>query len=67
MSVNYGLDKVRFITPVRVGARVRARTALLDAARSSDGGVQLKFATEIEVEGEDRPAAYVENLVRVYQ
>lgn len=67
MSVNYGLDKVRFITPVKAGAQVRARCVLLSAEPSSDGGIQLKYGTTVEIEGEERPAAYVENLVRVFR
>ena len=67
MSINYGLDKVRFITPVKSGSRIRARTVLLAADGSDDGGIQLKYATSVEIEGEERPAAYVESLVRVFR
>jgi acyl dehydratase len=65
MTINYGLDKVRFITPVPVGRRIRARAVLADVT-PVDGGVQLKQAVTIELEGSDRPAAYVESLMRVY-
>ncbi|HSG79346.1 MAG TPA: MaoC family dehydratase [Acidimicrobiia bacterium] len=67
MSINYGLDKLRFITPVEAGSRVRARAVLLAADPTGDGGIQLKYGTTIEIEGEERPAAYVEGLVRVYR
>jgi acyl dehydratase len=65
MVVNYGLDKVRFISPVPVGGRIRAR-AVLAGASEVPGGVQLQTAITIELEGSDRPAAYVESLTRLY-
>ncbi|WKZ81761.1 MAG: MaoC family dehydratase [Acidimicrobiia bacterium] len=65
MAVNYGLDKVRFITPVRVGSRIRGRVVLLEAT-PIEGGVQLKNQVTIEIEGAERPAAVVESLVRLY-
>lgn len=65
MIINYGLDKVRFISPVPVGSRVRARVTLKDVAEVQ-GGVQLTDAVTIELEGSERPAAYVEAVTRVY-
>lgn len=65
MAINYGLDKVRFITPVKVGSRIRARVQLAEA-REVEGGVQLKLASTIEIDGMERPAAAVESLVRLY-
>ena len=65
MVVNYGLDKVRFITPVPAGSRIRARVALADVS-PVEGGVQMKQAVTIELEGAERPAAYVESLTRIY-
>ena len=65
MAINYGLDKVRFITPVRVGSRIRARVKLAEV-KSIENGVQLKTETTIEIDGTERPAAAVESLVRLY-
>jgi acyl dehydratase len=65
LAVNYGLDRVRFITPVRVGSRVRAR-AVLAAVEPIEGGVQVKIAVTVELEGSARPAAAVETLTRLY-
>lgn len=65
MAINYGLDKVRFITPVKVGSRIRARVRLAEA-REVEGGVQLKLESTVEIEGVERPAAAVESLVRLY-
>ncbi len=65
MAINYGLDKVRFITPVRVGSRIRARVKLAES-KPIENGVQLKTETTIEIDGAERPAAVVESLVRLY-
>lgn len=65
MTVNYGLDRVRFISPVPAGARLRARVKLLEA-NPIENGLQLKNEITIELEGSDRPAAVVEHLIRFY-
>jgi len=65
LAVNYGLDRVRFITPVRIGSRVRAR-ALLAAVEPIEGGAQVKIAVTVELEGSARPAAAVETLTRLH-
>src|SRR3954471_7731259 len=53
---NYGLNRVRFITPVKVGARVRMRTTLQGVDEISPGVVQVTSLQTIEIEGGDRPA-----------
>ncbi|WP_295801921.1 MaoC family dehydratase [uncultured Microbulbifer sp.] len=63
MGVNYGLDKVRFINPVKVGQRVRARGKILDIVEKSPGQFQLKLEITVEIEGEDKPALIAEWLV----
>jgi len=63
MAINYGFNKVRFITPVPVGSRLRALSKLTTATEVS-GGVQATLTTTIEVEGSDKPAAVVESIVR---
>ncbi|MBU1865006.1 MAG: MaoC family dehydratase [Actinobacteria bacterium] len=65
MVINYGLDRVRFITPVPVGSRLRASVVLKDVV-PIEGGVQITNAVTIELEGSARPAAYVESLIRVF-
>jgi acyl dehydratase len=65
MSVNYGLNKVRFTSPVPSGARVRARVAL-GKLEKVDGGVQLTFNVTVEREGSERPCLVAEWLVRHY-
>ncbi|WP_295816374.1 MaoC family dehydratase [uncultured Deinococcus sp.] len=65
LTVNYGLNRVRFITPVRVGARLRNR-AVLQAAEPGDGYVQITVLNTIEIDGETRPACTAESVFRVY-
>jgi acyl dehydratase len=65
MAVNYGLNKVRFVTPVPVGSRLRAVTELIDVQDVPDGA-QLTFRTTIEVEGAARPACVAETVSRQY-
>ena len=61
-AFNYGLDRVRFMTPVRVGARVRDRVTLLAADEKGPGRVLVKAQHTIEIEGEDKPAMVAEAL-----
>jgi acyl dehydratase len=60
-GINYGSDKVRFTSMVRVGKRVRLRQKLL-ATEPKSGGVQLKNLCTIEIEGEERPACVAETI-----
>jgi acyl dehydratase len=63
MAINYGFNKVRFITPVPVGSRLRAASKVTEVGEVG-GGVQATLITTIEVEGSDKPAAVVESIVR---
>lgn len=63
--VNYGLDKVRFITPVKAGSRIRLAATLVSAEQVK-GGLQLGVSGVIEIEGQERPAAVIEFISRVY-
>lgn len=63
MAINYGYNKVRFITPVRVGARLRAR-AQISTVNRLDNAVQAALAITVEIEGSDKPAAIAESIVR---
>jgi acyl dehydratase len=65
MGINYGLDKVRFPNPVRVGSRVRA-SAELGTVEAVKGGVQAKIVITIEIEGQEKPACVAEKLVRYF-
>lgn len=63
MAINYGYNKVRFITPVRVGAKLRARAVIASVAQL-DNAVQATLTTTVEVEGSEKPAAVAESIVR---
>jgi acyl dehydratase len=63
MAINYGYNKVRFITPVPVGAKIRARAEISSIARL-DGVVQATMTTTVEIEGADKPAAVAESIAR---
>jgi acyl dehydratase len=55
-AFNYGLDRVRFISPVKVGARIRNRIKLLSAEEKEGSRILLTTDNTIEIEGEDKPA-----------
>src|ERR1700758_2058833 len=61
-GLNYGLDKVRFIAPVKAGARVRTRARLLAAEPQAGGRLLLKVECTLEIEGEAKPALVAETL-----
>jgi len=66
MGVNYGLNRVRFMAPVPVGERVRARMKLLTAEPIANDGFQMTWETTIELEGSPKPACVAESVVRRY-
>jgi acyl dehydratase len=61
-GLNYGLDKARFIAPVKAGARVRSRANLISAEPQSGGRMLLKLQCTLEIEGETKPALVAEVL-----
>jgi acyl dehydratase len=63
MAVNYGYNKVRFISPVKVGARLRARAELTSVTRL-EGAAQSTMTVTVEIEGSDKPAAVAESIIR---
>lgn len=65
MGINYGLNRVRFPAPVRVGSRLRGRFKLL-AYEPLEGGAQLTVEVTVEIEGGDKPACVAESLSRSY-
>jgi len=66
MGVNYGLNKVRFTSPVPVGKRIRSRTTLVAVEEIGDRAIQMTNQVIIEVEGSDKPACIAETLGRTY-
>lgn len=65
MGVNYGLNKVRFVSPVPAGSRVRAKMHLLSIEDIKDGA-QMTWEVTIEREGSDKPACVAESISRRY-
>jgi acyl dehydratase len=65
MAVNYGLDKVRFMAPVRVDSKIRA-TAKVLTVTPLERAVQAVFETTFEIEGSEKPAAVVHSIVRYF-
>jgi acyl dehydratase len=63
MGVNYGLNRVRFIHPVKVGSRLRAHFKLL-GYEPLEGGAQLTVEATIEIEGQPKPACVAETVSR---
>jgi acyl dehydratase len=66
MSVNYGLNRVRFTAPVPAGKRIRSRHRLLNVEKIGDHAVQSTYEVTVEVEGQDKPACIAETLGRTY-
>lgn len=66
MGVNYGFDKLRFISPVRSGKRVRGRFVLAEAKLRKAGELQSRTNVTVEIEGEDKPALVAEWLGLIY-
>ena len=62
-ALNYGLDRARFIAPVKAGSRIRNRIKLLTAEDRGKGWVLLTTENTIEIEGEDKPALIANALV----
>ncbi len=62
LSLNYGLDKARFLNPVKVNSRVRFHTKILSVTEKSPGRILIKSQKTLEIEGEERPALVAETL-----
>jgi acyl dehydratase len=60
MGINYGLDRVRFLSPVPVGARVRARFSLSDVSIRPASQAMLRYQVTVEIEGSEKPALAAE-------
>ena len=62
MGINYGFDKVRFVAPVKVNARIRAQSAIKDVKLKDPSTVQVTRTVTLEIEGEDKPACVADWL-----
>jgi acyl dehydratase len=66
MGVNYGFDKLRFISPVRSGSRVRGRFALAEAKLRKPRELQSRTNVTVEIEGEEKPALVADWIGLIY-
>lgn len=66
MGVNYGLNRVRFMSPVHVGKRIRARSKLISVEEVQPNVIQQVSEITVEIEGETKPAMVAESLTRSY-
>lgn len=66
MAVNYGLNKVRFLSPVPVDSRLRAHFKLLQSDAIEGNGVQMLWEMSVEREGQTKPVCVAESLLRQY-
>lgn len=66
MGVNYGFNKIRFVSPVRSGARIRGRFTLAELTDIRPGEVQFIMHVTVEIDGQDKPALVAEWISRRY-
>lgn len=66
MSVNYGLNKVRFPAPVRVGAKIRLRGAVADVTELPGNGVEMTLNFTVEIHDSEKPACVAQAIYRHY-
>jgi acyl dehydratase len=66
MSINYGLDKVRFPAPVPVGAKIRLKGQVASVDEVKGDGVQITIDFTVEIEGSDKPACVARGIYRHY-
>lgn len=62
ITINYGLDKVRFLNPVRVGSRIRARFVMHSITEKNPGQYLIKHQVTVDIENQDKPAMIAESL-----
>ncbi|WP_407346448.1 MaoC family dehydratase [Congregibacter variabilis] len=62
MGINYGMNKVRFLAPVRAGKKIRAHTELVNVDQKDDNRFLLTSSVTVEIEGEETPALVAETL-----
>ena len=66
MGVNYGFDKLRFLSPVRSGSRVRGRFTLAEAKLRKPKELQSRTSVTVEIEGEEKPALIADWIGLIY-
>jgi acyl dehydratase len=64
-AINFGMDKLRFLAPVKAGARIRMRVTLLEVEDRGKGRLLLRTQNTFEIDGEEKPALTAESLALV--
>ena len=67
MGINYGLNRVRFVSAVRSGSRIRAHFTLQSLKEVADNGVEIAYGVTVECEGSEKPCCVAEWVVRSYR
>ena len=65
-GVNIGADKLRFLSPVRVGSRIRGTGVIVSAEEAKGSAVQVTIRVTVEIEGESKPACVVDTISRFF-
>lgn len=65
-GVNVGTDRLRFVSPVRVGSRIRGTAVIVSAEEVKQGAIQAIIRVTVEIEGEERPACVVDTINRYF-
>ncbi|MFT4768100.1 MAG: acyl dehydratase [Glaciecola sp.] len=65
MGINYGMNKVRFLAPVRAGKKIRAHSELISVDQKDDNRFLMTSAVTVEIEGEETPALVAETLAMI--
>ena len=65
-SINYGFDKIRFLSPVRSGSAIRGRFKLAEVDERLPNEFTVRYETTLEIRNSDRPALFADWLVRLY-
>jgi acyl dehydratase len=66
VSINYGFNRVRFLSPVPAGSRIRARVAVAAAREIEHRAIEIVWNVTVEIEGREKPAAVAEWILRRY-
>jgi acyl dehydratase len=66
MGINYGLNRVRFVTPVPAGSRIRAGATLVSIEPAADAGTQIVVDFIVELEGAPKPCCIAQGIYRYY-
>jgi acyl dehydratase len=67
MGINYGLNRLRFVSAVRSGSRIRAHFTLQSLKEVADNGFEIVYAVTVECEGSEKPCCVAEWVVRSYR